>query len=321
MTGLRSRSPWRRINAGALLAAVVGLLLAGCASDAAPGRYTVTLVNENEHVVGADAPALGDLVVLGGAVTLEAGSELDGSIYVLGGEAHIAGRLDGTLTAFAGAARLSSTAVVTGDVVEAGAEVVRDPGAVVLGSVVQETNPASAIDAGAGLGLGAQLLWSAGVVLAMACLAWLTSRAAPRPLARVASASRYPVVAGALGALVLVAALPLLTAMVFTLFLIPVVLIVVLVLGLAAAYGVIGIGRLLGQAIVDKRKWALGGPAATALGSAVLTTALLLVGRIPILGFSTTAVTAMVTVGAVFLTGFGLRSYTPPADLDERTPA
>lgn len=307
---------WRRMLAVALLAAAAGLLLAGCAGDAASGRYTVTLITESEHVVGVDAPALGDLVVLGGTVTVEPGAELDGSIYLLGGDVQVAGQLDGTLTAFAGTARLMGTAQIAGDVVEAGGEVVREPGATVLGSIVQETNPASAIDAGVGLGMGAQVLWSAAAVLVMAGLAWLSSRAAPRSAGRVAAAGRYPIVAGALGALVLVAALPLLTAMVFTLFLIPVALVVLVVLGVAGAFGIIGIGRILGQWIARSRTWALSGAAATALGTAILTTGLLLVGRIPFVGFAVSAVTAMVAVGAVFLTGFGLRNYTPPADPD-----
>lgn len=320
MTPATYRGAGRRrmaVLAGVLGSLVLCILFAGCTAGSTSGRYTVTLITEDEHSLGAQAPAPGDVVIIGGIVTIESGSALNGSVYLLGGTVRVSGRIDGTLTAFAGTATLSSTAVVAGDLVEAGGAVVREPGSVILGRVVEEPNPAAAAGTGADWGFGERLLlWAAGVLL-MAGLGALAGLAVPRPIARVAAAARYPLVAGALGALVLISALPLMAAMIFTLFLIPIAIVVLVILGVGVAYGLIGTGRNLGELIARRRNRAWSPSVTTGIGTAIVTAVLLLVGEVPILGVIVTAATVMVALGSAFLTAFGLRSFTPPADFDE----
>lgn len=102
--------------------------------------------------------------------------------------------------------------------------------------------------------------------------------------------------------------------MIFTLFLIPVAGIVLLGLGAATVYGLLAVGRALGVRAARRlgRTWST--PVAAALGTAVLVAALQLIGLVPFAGAAVTGIVVVVAVGAGFLTGFGLRPYTPPDD-------
>ena len=99
-------------------------------------------------------PGPGDKMVLGGAYTLPAGDQIDGSLLVLGGVARmesdstvtgdvvllggtlsIDGRVDGDINILGGLLSLGSNAVVDGDINTIGGSVQRDQGAVVKGQV------------------------------------------------------------------------------------------------------------------------------------------------------------------------------------------
>jgi hypothetical protein len=264
------------------------MLVAGCTAPAEPGRYSGTLVTQDRHVVEDGQTLVGSTVVVGGAVELEEGTEHRGSLTVLAGEVRIGGLVVGDLTVLGGRAVLEGTAEVTGDVVVAGGGLARDADAVVGGTLSEESNASVVLAAPerAARDPVERMLWSLAGVAAMAGLAWLVGRLAPRPLRRTqAAATGFPVVSGALGALVLVTLLPLLASMVFTLFLIPVAVIVLVGMGLAATHGLLALGRGLGMRLVGLlgRSW------------------------------------PMARVAALFLTGFGLRPYVPPPEEGDRS--
>jgi hypothetical protein len=306
--------PTRRLRP--LLLLLLGLLVTGCSTPAETGRYSATLITQQHHVVEDGQVLLGDTVLAGGAVVVEEGAEHRGTVTVLAGEARISGRVAGDLTVLGGTATLTGTAELTGDVVSAGGSLTRDPGAVVRGSITEEPGPATVLERSREPRAPVEwALWSLLGVAAMAGLAWLAARLVPRPLHRTSvAATGFPVVSGALGTLVLITALPLMASMIFTLFLIPVAGIVLLGLGATAVYGLLATGRALGARIARRlgRTWST--PVAAALGTAVLVAALQAVGLVPFAGAAVTAIVVVVSVGAVFLTGFGLRPYTPPDD-------
>lgn len=302
-----------------LVLLLLGLFVAAC-TPGETGRYSLTLVTQQRHVVEDRQLLVGDTVVAGGTLVLAEGAEHRGSVTLLAGEVRVSGRVVGDLTVLGGEATLTATAEITGDAAAAGGTVLRDRGAVVRGSLTEEPGPGTVLQrSGEPRSPAEATLWFLVGIAIMTGLAWLTANLVPRPLERTqAAATGYPVVSGALGALALVTALPLGVTMVFTLFLIPVAGILLLALGGTAVFGLIALGRGVGIRVLRRlgRTWST--PRAAALGTAMLVTVLQLVGLVPLLGAAVLGLTVVVCVGAVLLTGFGLRWHTPPDDAVDR---
>jgi hypothetical protein len=302
--------------------ALVLLLLAaaGCTEGpGAEGRYSLTVVTQGEHTFGADQVSVGPLVVAGGDVHLQAGADHRGELFALAGQVRLEGRVDGDVLALGADIVLEDGAVVTGDLRQAGGTVVRSAGSTVQGQVT-ETDDVGQVFGGQGEAptLLDRLIWWLVTVVALAGPAWLLTRVAPRPVDRVRRASTgHPVVSGALGTLVLVMTPALVVSMVFTLFLIPLALVVAVLLGGVVAYGLVGLAHALGAGVVRRTGWSLRAPGQAALGTGVLVSALHLVALLPVLGVLVLAVVAAVATGAVLLTGLGTRTYTPPPNPDD----
>lgn len=294
----------------------LGLFVTGCGISGETGRHSVTLITQQHHVVESGQILIGDTVVIGGTLVLEEGTVHRGPVTVLAGETLISGQVMGDLSVLGGAATLTDTAEIAGDVAAAEGALTRDAEAVVRGAVTAAPNPAAALERSTQARTPVErALWFLTGVTVMAGLAWLTARLAPRPLRRTgAAATDFPVISGALGALVLISVLPLVVSMVFTLFLIPVAGVVLVGFGVAVLCGLLATGRALGVRIIRRLGWALSPPSAAALGTAVLIGGLQAIGLIPFLGALATGIVIVVSVGAVFLTGFGLRGYRPPDD-------
>ncbi len=77
-----------------------------------------------------------DLVILGGTLRADQGSQVHGNIVVMGGEADIAGLVQGDIVGFGGTVQLGPTAEITGDVVVLGT-LRWHPEAVVHGNIVE----------------------------------------------------------------------------------------------------------------------------------------------------------------------------------------
>lgn len=300
-----------------LLLLLVGLVVSGCSAPAEAGRYSVTLIIEQHHVLKDGQTLVGDTVVAGGTMFLDEGAEHLGSMTVLAGDTRISGRIVGDLTILGGTATLTDTAMITGDLVAAVGAVTRTQGTVVQGSVRNALTASSEPSA-----LGERAAWSLLAVAVMAGLAWLATRLAPRPMHRTAAAATgFPLVSGALGALILIAALPLMASMIFTLFLIPVAGIVLLGVGATAVYGLLATGCELGGHIGRRLGMAWTPSRAASLGTAILMAGLLLIRFVPFVGAGVTAIIFLISVGATFLTAFGLRTYLPPSEFPDDSSA
>ncbi|MHA7239096.1 bactofilin family protein [Arthrobacter sp. TMS1-12-1] len=306
-----------------LLGAVIAALVTGCFPQDEPGRYSYTLITQGGHVLGNSESLVGDTVIAGGSMALGPGAEHDGSVTVLGGEVRLQGKVIGNVLVLGGTVTLANGAVITGDLNVSGGDLVRGPDSVVLGRVVEEPTPAGVLGSTSSPASPGE--WALGALLSVvvaAALAWTLCRLAPRPMRRIAGAATgFPLVSGALGTLVFITVLPLVVAMAFTLVLIPLAGVVLILFGVTLVYGGIGLGMGVSGHIARRtgREWSA--PRAAALGTAALVAALHILGMVPVVGVLAAAVAGVVANGAVVLTGFGLRRYTPPDDgMDDPLP-
>ncbi|TPV52525.1 polymer-forming cytoskeletal protein [Pseudarthrobacter phenanthrenivorans] len=306
-----------------LLSLAVAGVLTGCDPQDQAGRYSFTLVTQGDHVLAGNESLVGDSAVAGGSMTLGPRATQHGSVTVLAGELRLEGTVAGNVLVLGGTATLTDTAVVTGDVSNSGGQLVRAPGARVQGKTVEGGTPADVLGGvSTPASPAARAGWILASVLAAAVLAWALVRLAPRPVQRVAAAAAgFPLVSGALGTLVLITVLPLVVAMVFTLFLIPLAAVVLVLSVLTLAYGGIGLGLGLSQTVARLTGRNVPAPRTAAAGTALLAATLQLLGNVPVVGAAAVALTAIVAVGAVVLTGFGLRRYTPPEDMADEPAA
>ncbi|MDF1523579.1 MAG: hypothetical protein P1P87_12300, partial [Trueperaceae bacterium] len=137
------------------------------------------------------------------------------------------------------------------------------------------------------------------------------ARWAPRTLDRTAEAlARHPVVAASMGALSALVGSVLLVAMVATVVLIPVALVGGVGFAVAIAFGWLAWGTLIGRALA-RRGWVPEGAVAVALGTTAYAAAQALVGAVPWLGGAVALLASVAALGAVVLTGFGVRRFVP----------
>lgn len=235
----------------------------------------------------------------GGDVTVPADVTVDGPVHVLGGTLDVRGAIRGDVLVLAGSLSLADDARVTGLVQHYGGELVLAPGSEtrVTGMDVVATRGGPGQDVASTL-IGAALLALLG--------RWWAGRR-PAAVATVGDAVRHhPVVALTVGALVAVTGLSVLVFMAFTLVLLPVT-----VLGLAAgaalvAYGVIGLGGLVGRLLPVRRA-----PRATAAGVVLVVVGLRALELLPVVG-DLMAIAALLTgLGAALVTYLGLKPFAP----------
>jgi hypothetical protein len=298
---------------------LVAILTGGCAGTdetTLDGRYSLTVVTENEHTYAAGETSVGPLVIVGGTTALQEGAEHHGTVTTLAGDLTLEGTVHGDLLALGGTIRMGESGVVTGDVQRAGGELVRAQGSTVQGDIVESTDPAELVGGSpADSSVLDRVVWAALTAALMAALAWTLVRLAPRPAGRVrAAATAHPVVSGALGTLVLLTAPALLVSMVFTLVLIPLAIALLIPFAAVVTYGVLGLGLGTGTRITEKLGWHPSAATTAAIGTALLVAAVHLTGTLPLLGLLTFFVISAVGTGAVLLTALGTRPYVVPAE-------
>lgn len=243
--------------------------------------------------------ATGALVVTGGDVTVPADVTVDGPVHVLGGALDVRGAIGGDVLVLGGSVALADEARVTGSVQHYGGELVLAPdsGTRVTGIDVGATRGGPSRDVASTLS-GAALL---------ALLGWWWAGRRPAAVATVGDAvRRHPVVALTVGALVVVTGLSVLVFMAFTLVLLPVT-----VLGLAAgvalvAYGVIGVGGLVGRLLPVERA-----APATAAGVVLVVVGLRVLELVPVVGDLMGLAVLLTGLGAVLVTYLGLKPFAP----------
>ena len=300
-----------RVAAG-VLALLLAALLMGCEGDVL--RFTVVTGGTLELTEGETQD--GTLIVLDGLVSVPAGASVAGPVVVLGGALAVGGVIEGDLTALAGRVALSGGALVAGDLRIAG-ELDRHPEARVAGEVtLGAAVPADLADGIRGEPAG----WLATLVriVALGLGAGLLARFSPRAARNVAhAAGRHPLVAGSLGLLSMVVVIVLVVVMAFTVVLIPVSLLAFALAAVTVVLGWFGLGTALGQALARRwgRSWTLARTAT--VGTLVFATLLAVIERIPFGWGLLPILVSAVGLGAVVLTGFGVRRFVPSVPDDD----
>lgn len=284
-------------------------MLAACGED---GRYGVTFVNQGDHVVQPDERMVSDIAVAGGTMALETDSHLTGNVYLFGGELSVDGTVDGDVAALGGSISLGDSSHISGDFFVAGSEVERSPGATVAGEET-ELSSQELMAAQASPSLTGFLWQLISTTLLTALLAALTVRLMPTLTRRLSHTStNFPLVSGALGILLLLVLPIFLVFMAFTIVLIPATIAGAILLAILVTYGVIGVGRGIGERIARWRDWQVGPALAATIGTSLIVVLLNVAGLIPFAGEVLLALVGAIGLGGVVLSGFGRRVYEPP---------
>jgi len=268
----------------------------------------------------------GDLVVFGGDVTLEEDSRVDGDVVVWGGDVEVAGVVEGQVAAFGGNVALLETAVIDGDLAVIGGQVSREEGARVRGQQVVNPwqagrwstwpmfipTPPDLPDPLHGLGMSARaafrFLWRGLRLLLtaalMAGLAGLVTVLWPQAAMRVGRAcAQAPLPTFGMGLLTVAVVAALLISICLTV----IGLVAVVAVAVAAVFGWLALGILIGERLLEARSVHPFWPAA--LGAGLLTLLSGLLGLIPCVGWMGSFLIACVGLGAVVLTRFGMQDY------------
>jgi cytoskeletal protein CcmA (bactofilin family) len=275
------------------LLVVVLLVLAGSGADPA----SMEIVFADERTVEATPDAF---VVAGGNVTVPENATVEGQVFVVGGEARIAGRVEGDVRLYAGNLSVTETGAVTGELQTVSGNLSLAPGAVVgqqttLGVDPQPRSPLAT----AGF-LVMQMLVLGGA-------AALLTRRAPDRLATVGEAvTQHPVVSGVVGSIAGTTMLVLFVYMAFTLVLLPLSIVGLLVEFLLVLYGYLVFGYLVGRRLPVERA-----DVASAVGVAGFLLAVEFLGRVPYLGTFVQFLLVAVGLGAVLITYLGFRRFEP----------
>jgi hypothetical protein len=313
-----------------------------------PGPGNGRVIFGSNITVTSDAPFEGDLVLFGGNVTVEKGAELNGDLVVIGGNIIGEGFLNGEVVVVGGQIKLEESAIVSGNVVLVGGQIQRADGAKIKGEVFNNVAPQIDIPGGrvppvvpespgvpgvtfpdmASVQFNPLLEFARifGTSLLMAFLGMLAVLFFQQRLDKVSQAMvTQPVMTVGVGMLSIVA----LVMSAVTLILLPVALLGLIPLGFAWLFGVIAIGREVGERLSQalRREWA---PVlTTGLGTFILVFVVDSVQALDnifwLVGCFTWVLPVFIgllAIGAVVITRFGAQTvqgpmrsvYTPPAD-------
>jgi hypothetical protein len=294
-----------------LLLMLIVLVLSGCAGEEAEGA-ALTFIWGGTYDYDAGTTVPGDVLMIDGRLQLAEGTQVDGSLFMLGGTLESEGALGGDAVILGGEAWFGQEARIDGNLDFAtGIPVAVAPG-VVQG---RQTERIAGIGPDAlspedetGLDDFLRALFSA-VLLGLAA-AWLAGRRQAL-LPRVAQAAiQHPLVGGAVGLLAAAVTPALLVLMAFTVVLLPVTTLGIVLMLLVSSYAQVALGWALGQQF--RRWWDWTERRATFAGVVALLTGLWLLRLIPIVGDALFLVILVVAIGAVLLTRFGTTTYQPP---------
>ena len=304
---------------------VAMLAFPGTALAQSPGGGNDEVVFGGTYTLDKGKELNGNLVILGGTATLEEGSTVHGDITLTGGSLFVQGEVTGNIIGIGGTITLGETAVVDGNINTIGATLIRSDKAVVKGSI-SSTSPGNfripfnwsgnnlrnfnALNLFKPVG---NVLWGIFQALAMAALALLVTLFLPRPTGRVAhTISTQPVIAGALGLLTIVVAPALFIVLIVTIIMIPLSLIGMLILAVAFTFGWIAVGYETGHLLAGMFKVQWAAPVSAGVGTLVISLLGSMISIIPCVGWVLPALLAIVGLGGVLITRFGLQGSLPP---------
>ncbi len=320
----------RRSNTKIILSILLTILVLAVFPTAALAAPSNALVIGNSYTLQTGQTLNDQLFVVGGSVNLMSGSTINGSVIVIGGSVEAAGTINGNMFVLGGTVNLGSTFILNGDLTSGGAALTRDPGAQIHGQV-HVNEPGSSITLPGQiqipninfnvnplfnvLGFFIRLfLW----VLAAMILAMFI----PNHLWRTAQAViTQPLIAGGLGLVTIIIVPIILVLLAITICLIPVSLLGIILLVVAWVFGLISLGYELGKRIssASKVEWH---PALSAgLGTLILMLGLNgITELIPCVGWIPKFLVGLFGLGAVLLTQFGVKAYTPTPSLPSANP-
>jgi hypothetical protein len=264
----------------------------------------VDLVMDGTH----DVSAVDDgLIVVGGDVTVSAGEQVEGPIYVMAGSLSVEGTVADDVIAFGGPVGVADGGTITGTLqVYAGSDVTVAEGETVGSRTrvdVGGSQRSPLVDA----------IFRAVQIGVVALLGALFVRRRPRLVENVTdSVLHHTVVSGTVGFLASLTLLALFVFMAFTLLLLPISVLGILGGVLVVIYGYVVFGYLLGERVVARYGPVERTDIATAVGVVVLMLAFDGLSLIPLLGGLVQIGLLLVAIGAILLTYFGLREFEPP---------
>lgn len=273
----------------------------------------------------------GSLVVFGGSATLEADTTVDGDVVILGGNLDADGLITGNVVSIGGNVDLGDNAVVENDIVVFGSNLDQALGASVGGDIVDEMTGPLSFNFSRDYNMPAfrlgvnpffRLIWFGLRALLWAILAVVLVLFLPKQLDQIGTTVvRQPLVSGGLGLLTMFIVPVVLLLLLITLICSPLSLLGMLALGVAWAFGLIALGLELGKRLAKilNQEWA---PALSA-GVGTLLLVIVLNGLravVPCIGWVFPAIAGMVGLGAVILTRFGSQPYPQAAPFEAAPP-
>lgn len=294
-----------------LAASLLVLLFAsGCERQSI---YTGKLVLEGNHSLESGVIVDAHLLVLGGEYHIQPGAELSGSAVLVSGALVIDGQISGDVSQYGGTLVVGPRGHIAGRLSIAGGEQRGLFQYAAEGGVSALPQPEPPLSPGRQQGSGLQTLWWPFFqALSVAALAALTARFSPRPLQRVSTTiQQHYIVALALGLLAGVVGLVLMVQMIFTVILIPVTGLGLLALALTVAFGWGGFGLIFGRFLFHRLQRRASLPWQAFTGTLLFMLLAAVLGALPVLGDLLVILSAVIGLGAVLLTRFGLVDFKP----------
>lgn len=294
-----------------LLLAVAALFLAGCSGipNLGPG-----LVIGDNYRLASGQTLNSDLTVIGGNATLDTDSTVNGNVVLIGGNGSIDGKVNGDVSVMGGYAYLDDNAVIQGNVDSVGGTVQRSSHARVEGKVTTNKGvpPVTTVQTPAmnvSFDPITAPLMAVFQSLAMAALAIVINLFAPRPMERTGqAATTQPAASGGVGCLTILVLL----VMAITIILLPFSLVGFLAVAVAAIFGWVALGLVVGRRLAAWLKQSWTDPVSAGAGTLALTLLAGLLNIIPCIGWVGSFIVGMIAIGAVVLTRFGTQGYPPP---------
>jgi len=291
---------------------IILFLLSGCVS--VPMAEEGLVIGQS-YRLGSGKTLNNDLTVIGGNAVLDEDSTVNGDVAVLGGNVTINGTVNGEVSVLGGYVYLDDNAVVKGSVNSLGGTVQRSDQAVIEGKSAIETPATPRITTMRTPNMQISFDPITGPLmaifqgLALAALAVLATLFIPAHMERTGKAVvSQPFGSGGVGCLTLLV----LVVMTITIILIPVSAIGFVAAGIAALFGWLAMGLILGRQIAVWLKQTWTEPVSAGVGTMVRTLVASLINIIPCIGWTFSIVLGLAALGAVVLTRFGTQVYPSP---------
>lgn len=320
-----SMIPARNFMVGLFLLCVLAVVSAAPALASGTQKGGRTCFGDSATVAAGES--VDSFLAFGCNVNIEQGATVRGDVANFGGNLTLAGQVDGDIGMFGGNVSLEPSAVVHGNVAAIGGNVQRAKGATIDGGVTNNggnfappqppvfPDPTVVVGSRSTFGrvfdFGFNVLGGIVSALAFAAIGALIVLFVPEPTRRIGNAVQAkPLNAVGVGCLTTLLVPILGVLLVVTLIGIPVAFILSFAAFAAWLMGMVSIGYLTGEKILQAFKARDVLPVvAVILGVIVLT----LISQVHVVGWFVSFVIGLFGVGAVVLTRFGTRVYpTPP---------